>query len=129
MEPWALELADDMWMTMLMSKAVGLAANQVGFDYRMITINGPEFQGLMINPTIEERSKEVFHYMEGCLSMPGYQMDTGKRSKTIKVDYFDLAGAKQTIVLGDMTSVIVQHEIEHLEGIVFTDHLNPAFIK
>ena len=48
-ESWVLELADDMWMTMLMSKAVGLAANQVGMDYNMITVLGPMFEGPMIN--------------------------------------------------------------------------------
>jgi peptide deformylase len=126
MEPWVLQLADDMWMTMLMSKAVGLAANQVGFDYNVITIKGPEFQGPMINPVIEEASKEIFHYQEGCLSMVGYQMDTGKRSKTIKVSYHDLEGKKQTVTLSDMTAVIVQHEIDHLHGHLMTDYLDKS---
>jgi len=123
-ESWVLGLADDMWMTMLVSKAVGLAANQVGMDYRMITINGPQFQGPMINPTIEERSKEVYHFGEACLSVPGYQFDTGKRSKNITVSYFDLAGKRQTTQVNDMTSVIVQHEMDHLNGVVFTDYLD-----
>ena len=126
MEPWVLELADDMWMTMLMSKAVGLAANQVGFDYNVITINGPEFQGPMINPFILEASKEIYHYQEGCLSMVGYSMDTGRRSKTIKVTYFDLEGKRQTITISDITAVIVQHEIDHLFGRLMTDYLEKS---
>jgi len=129
MEPWVLGLADDMWMTMLISKALGLAANQVGFDYNMITINGPEFKGPMINPVIEEKSEEVFHHIEGCLSLPGYELDTGKRSKSIKVRYHDLESIEKTIWLKDVTSVIVQHEIDHLRGIIFLDHLHKDMIK
>ncbi len=124
MESWVLELADDMWMTMLMSKAVGLAANQVGMDYRMITIKGDQFEGLMINPVIESGSEERFHFIEGCLSVPGYEFDTGKRSKSIQVSYFDISGRQQRIQLSDMTAVIVQHEIDHLDGIVFTDYMD-----
>jgi peptide deformylase len=129
MEPWVLILADDMWMTMLMSKAIGLAANQVGYDYNIITINSPEFQGPMINPVVVEKSKEIFHYEEGCLSIPGYQMDTGKRSKTIKIDYHNLAGNKETITLNDMSAVVVQHEMDHLMGILMVDHLDKSLLK
>lgn len=128
-ESWILELANDMWMTMLMAKAVGLAANQVGYDYRMITILGDEFQGPMINPVIEEKSKEVFHFAEGCLSMPGYGMDTGKRSKTIKVKYKELTGKSVTVILNNITAVIVQHEIDHLDGILMTDYLDKGLNK
>lgn len=124
MEPWVLELADDMWMTMLMSRAVGLAANQVGMDYRLITVKGDQFEGPMINPIITSQSDEKFHFEEGCLSVPGYSFDTGKRSKQITVVYFDLSGQQQSVELSDMTAVIVQHEIDHLEGIIFIDYLD-----
>lgn len=129
MEPWVLTLADDMWMTMLMSKAVGLAANQVGYDYRLITIKGTQFQGPMINPVIESKSDEVFHYSEGCLSMTGYEFDTGKRSQAIEVSFTDLTGKLEKITLSDFTAVIVQHEIDHLDGIIMTDYLDPALTK
>ena len=121
-ESWVLDLANDMWMTMLVSKAVGLAANQVGFDYRMITVKGPMFEGPMINPIIEERSDAIFHYPEGCLSIPGYQFDTGKRSQSIKVRYRDIEDNMQTIWLKDVTAVIVQHEIDHLLGVTMLDY-------
>lgn len=124
LERWVMDLADDMWMTMLMAKAVGLAANQVGMDYRMITIKGDQFEGPMINPIIESKSEETFHYIEGCLSVPGYEFDTGKRSKRIIVSYFDLEGKPQKIELTDMTAVIVQHEYDHLEGVIFTDYMD-----
>ncbi len=124
MEHWVFDLANDMWMTMLMSNAVGLAANQVGYDYRMITIRGDEFEGPMINPVIESASEEKFHFIEGCLSMPGYEFDTGKRSKSIKVTYYDLEGKPQVAEVSDMTAVVIQHEIDHLDGIVFIDYLD-----
>ena len=124
MQSWVLELADDMWMTMLMSKAVGLAANQVGMDYRMITVKGDQFEGPMINPVIEEKTVEIFHYEEGCLSLAGYRFDTGQRSKAVKVNYFDLEGKPQSIYLSDMTAVIVQHEVDHLDGVFFTDYMD-----
>jgi len=124
MEHWVLNLADDMWMTMLTSKAVGLAANQVGYDYRMITVKGDQFEGPMINPVIVEKTSEIFHFQEACLSAVGYGFDTGKRSKGITVTYYDLEGKPQAINLTDMTAVIVQHEIDHLEGIVFLDYVD-----
>ena len=129
LEPWILALADDMWMTMLMSKAVGLAANQVGFDYCMITVKDPQFEGPMINPVIEERSEETFHYEEGCLSMPGYRVDIGKRSKAVKVRYTDLTGKVDHIWLINDAAVIVQHEIDHLSGIIFIDHLDKSLAE
>lgn len=126
MESWVLDLANNMWETMLTSKAVGLAANQVGYDYRMITVHTPVFQGPMINPVIEERSQEVFHFPEGCLSLPGYGLDIGKRSRAIKVRYFDLEGKLQVIWMSDETAVVVQHEIDHLDGIMMVDYLEPG---
>jgi peptide deformylase len=126
---WVLGLAEDMWMTMLMSKAVGLAANQVGHDYRMIVVNGESFQGPMINPTIVEKSKYIYHYAEGCLSIPGYAFDTGKRSDAIKVRYTDLAGKDQEEVFLYATAVIIQHEIDHLDGILMSDHSDIDFFS
>jgi peptide deformylase len=122
-ESWVMDLANDMWMTMLASKAIGLAANQVGFDYRMITIKGDQFEGVMINPIIINHSKEVFHFEEGCLSIPGYGFDTGKRSKVVQIEYFDLIGVKNSVTFSDMTAVIAQHEIDHLDAIMMVDYM------
>ena len=124
MEPWVFDLANDMWMTMLTHKAVGLAANQVGYDYCMITINTNDFQGPMINPTVTDKMEEIFHFPEGCLSIPGYGADIGKRSRAIQVKFNDLEGKPQTLWLKDMTAVVVQHEMDHLEGVMFIDHLD-----
>lgn len=123
-EPWVLDLCGDMWATMQSSKAVGLAANQVGYNYRIITIDGPEFSGVMINPTIQEQTEEIFHFMEGCLSIPGVQLDTGNRSKAISINYFDIGGYEKTLWTKDITSVIIQHEVDHLDGKLMTDYLD-----
>lgn len=123
-EPWVLKLADNMWLTMLMAKAVGLAANQVGMDYRLITVRGQQFEGPMINPVIQAKSEELYHYEEGCLSMPGYRFDTGKRSKFIRVGFYDLESTPQIVDLSEETAVIVQHEIDHLDGVMFMDYMH-----
>jgi peptide deformylase len=125
-ESWVFELANDMWTTMLRYGMKGLAANQVGYDYNVIVINGPEFQGPMINPIIRETSKETFLYLEKCLSMPGYEFCTGKRSKTVRVDYHDLIGDHQSAILSDTTAAIVQHQIDHLQGIIMTDYVEKS---
>ena len=128
-DKWVLDLTSDMWLTMLMSKAFGLAANQVGYDYNIISIDGPDFKGPMINPVIVEKSNDVFHFSEGCLSMPGFAVNTGRRSKNIKVNYLDLTGKQETVTLENKTAVIVQHEIDHLRGLIMTDHLNEEMLK
>ena len=129
MESWITDLAADMWQTMLTYRAVGLAANQVGFDYRMITVGSSTFQAVMINPVIEEKSDEIYHFAEGCLSVPGYGIDTGKRSRAIKVKYNDIAGMPQTIWLKDIDAVIVQHEIDHLDGVSMVDYVDRSLLK
>ena len=124
LEAWVLEFGASMWLTMEMANGVGLAANQVGYDYRIIAVKGPEFSGIMINPIITDRSKEIFHLQEGCLSLPGFGIDTGKRSKEITVTYMDLAGDQKILLTKDFTAVIIQHEADHLDGILFTDYLD-----
>jgi len=124
MEPWVMNLCDDMWITMQSRNAVGLAANQVGYNYKIIAIHGPEFSGIMINPTIQEKTEEIFHFMEGCLSIPGIELDTGKRSKAISISYFDMGGVKKILWTKDMTAVIIQHEMDHLAGKLMTDYID-----
>lgn len=123
-EPWVLVLAGDMWDTMKAYKAVGLAGNQVGYDYRIITIDGPEFSGVMINPIIEEKSEEIVHFVEGCLSIPEAGFDTGKRSRAIGVSYYDISGKKQKLWTKEVTAVIIQHEVDHLDGVLMLDYMD-----
>ena len=128
-EDWVIEFSDSLWLTMEIAGGIGLAANQVGYDYKMIAIDGPEFSGIMLNPLIIEKSKEIFHLQEGCLSFPGFGVDTGKRSKEITVTYMDLAGQQKELFTKDLTSVIIQHEIDHLNGVIMIDHLEKDLVN
>ncbi|MEI8090773.1 MAG: peptide deformylase [bacterium] len=110
---------------------VGLAAPQLGKSVRIIATSQWEkgkdrskFIGetMMINPTITQRSKEMFLAEEACLSVPdvyGYV----KRHKGITVEYLDAKGHKQSKKLKDFNATIIQHEIDHLDGILFVDKM------
>lgn len=116
-------LVDDMYETMDVAYGVGLAAPQVGILKRVIVIdnrdeeNGKRFY--MINPEIIEK-EGVEVGMEGCLSVPGKQ-GTVERSKDIKVRYNDLSGEEKIMYAEDFLARIIQHEIDHLDGILYTD--------
>lgn len=115
---------------------VGIAAPQVDVSRRLIAVHvpsadeeddTPEFSAVMINPKIISHSVQqtCLSDGEGCLSVdrevPGYV----PRHKRIKVDYFDLDGNKQSIRLRDFPAIVVQHEIDHLNGIMFYDRIDP----
>jgi len=129
MEMWVFDLANDMWETMLTHKAKGLSANQVGYDYRMITIDSDQFKGPMINPVVVEQSEETYHYQEKCLSFYGYSASIGKRKRAIQVKFNDLEGKPQTVWLKDDAAAIVQHELDHLNGHLMIDHLDQRLLK
>lgn len=117
----------DMIKTMEAEKGVGLAAPQVGRNIRMIVckLNPGEHNEVvvpMINPEILSESKAKQMGEEGCLSLPG---DWGQveRSKSILLRFMNLKGKQQTLELSDFNAVVVQHEIDHLNGVLFTDHV------
>lgn len=116
-------LVEDMYETMDVAYGVGLAAPQVGILKRVIVIdNRDEESGkrfYMINPEIIEK-EGVEVGMEGCLSVPGKQ-GTVERSKDIKVRYNDLSGEEKILEAEDFLARILQHEIDHLDGILYTD--------
>lgn len=118
------KFALSMLTTMKAHNAVGLAANQVGKLLRIITLNTPEFQGVMFNPEIVSKSEEIFNFTEGCLSQKKKFVDTGKRAKTIEVKWQDKSGSYNTKEFSDLTSVVIQHEIDHLNGILMSDYEN-----
>lgn len=111
-----------MLTTMKSHKALGLAANQVGKAICIITINTPDFSGVMFNPEIIERSEEKFRFTEGCLSIKNTFLDLEVRSKTIKVKWQDKDGSYNEKEFNDLTSVVIQHEIDHLLGITMRDY-------
>ncbi|MDD3303526.1 MAG: peptide deformylase [Clostridia bacterium] len=121
-------LAEDMLDTMYANDGVGLAACQVGMLKSMITYDvmyvdekHPRKEPIvMINPKITSRSKSMVLVEEGCLSFPKI-FENVKRHEKITVEYTDLNGKKQVKTVKGMESVVIQHETDHLDGIVFLD--------
>lgn len=110
-------------------EGLGLAAQQVALDIQLLVIN---FQGdpeakdqevVAINPVILD-SKGTVKDREGCLSFPGLFQDI-RRAKTVKVQYYNLAGQVQEMTCTDLAARIWQHEIDHLNGVLFIDKMGP----
>jgi len=136
-------LLDDMLETMYDAPGIGLAAIQLGIPLRIITLDvaprkkSDEEQGeegedvpepepdpiFLINPQILNRSDERSIYEEGCLSIPDYYADV-ERPAFCKVKYLDRKGKEQIMDADKILSTCVQHEIDHLDGILFIDHIS-----
>ncbi|WP_372016842.1 peptide deformylase [Tistrella mobilis] len=123
-------LMDDMLETMYAAEGIGLAAPQVGVLQRVIVIDvcwgreGKEPTPLfMANPEIVWVSDEDKTYEEGCLSLPSHYADV-VRPAAVRVRYLDRDGAVQEIEDDGLLAVCVQHEIDHLDGVLFVDHLS-----
>ena len=117
-----IQLVDDMIMTMQKSEGVGLAAPQVGVSLRVITLQMPDQEPFcIINPEITKRNGEV-ELMEGCLSVPGYQGEV-IRSVSIVAKGLNLKGEKIKIKAGGLLSQAIEHETDHLDGILYIDRL------
>lgn len=122
------ELADDMLDTMYANDGIGLAACQVGMLKRMIVYDvsyidekKPKKEPhVLINPVITDKSKSLVTVEEGCLSFPNL-FDNVVRHEKITVEYTDLEGKKIIKKVKGMEAVCIQHELDHLEGIVFLD--------
>lgn len=124
----------DMFQTMDESDGVGLAAPQVGRNIRVFTVDGSAFEELdpdckgfrkvFINAHILERSGEEIIRNEGCLSVPGIHEDV-KRKDKIRIAYINEKGEQLEEEYSGVKAWIIQHEYDHLEGILFTDHLSP----
>ena len=119
------DLVKNMYKTLYFSNGIGLAAVQVGVLKRVFVVDVPDSgKYTMINPVITERSNKTSIYEEGCLSLPGIAHDV-ERSNSIVVEYLDLNGEKQKLEASGLLATCIQHEYDHLEGILFIDRLNP----
>jgi peptide deformylase len=120
-------LADDMFETMHASKGVGLAATQVDVHERLIVMDTSELHNtpvVLINPEIIWRSPEMMVAEEGCLSVPQI-FDDVERHARVTVRALDRDGQTFEMTVDEMTSVCVQHEMDHLLGKVFVEYLSP----
>jgi peptide deformylase len=117
-----------MFRRMRESRGVGLAAPQVGLNRRILVLNptGEEADDLvLVNPTITRFAGEPALFDEGCLSFPGIFAQV-RRPERCSVAAFDLSGNRVELELDGFTSRIVQHEHDHLEGILLVDRMSPA---
>ena len=115
----------DMFETMYEAPGIGLAATQVNFHQRIIVIDVSEQCNepiCLINPEIIEKSGEI-QWEEGCLSVPDYYENV-IRANDIKVQALNQNGETFELEASEMLSVCIQHEIDHLDGILFIDHLS-----
>lgn len=113
-------LLDAMWDTMKASHGVGLAANQVGFQFAMFVMEGPEEEKVyLVNPKIKSKSTAPANLREGCLSAPGEFLIRPDRAIWVEVEFQDELGENKKRVFKGINAVCVQHEMEHLEGISF----------
>jgi peptide deformylase len=121
-------VVEAMFECMARSKGVGLAAPQVGLRQRILVLNptGEPADALaLINPTIVERTGAQVLHEEGCLSFPGIYAEI-ERPEACRVEAFDLAGEPLKLEATGFQSRIIQHEYDHLEGVLLVDRMSPA---
>ena len=119
-------IIEQMFFTMYKEKGIGLAATQVNIHKRIIVIDVSENKDkkiFLINPEIISLSDDIDTMEEGCLSVPGFY-ETVSRPKTIKVSSLDYDGKKIEIEANGLLSTCIQHEIDHLNGKLFVDHIS-----
>ena len=119
------KIYDEMCILMNNEKGIGLAAPQIGINERFFISkdfsNDSDKTIIFINPEIIE-ADDIVESKEGCLSIPGHY-DYVKRNNRILVSYFDLSGKNEKKEFSDMQSIVFQHELDHLDGILFPDRL------
>ena len=134
------ELIANMWETMYAANGVGLAAPQIGLSIRVFVIDASPFvdeenmsvkeietintfKKVFINPKIISEEGNLWDFNEGCLSIPDVREDVSRKEK-ININFFDENFVPQKLKLNGLAARVVQHEFDHIEGVLFTDHLS-----
>ena len=134
-------LIANMWETMYAASGVGLAAPQVGLSLRLFVVDASpfaedddleeheraqlkDFKQVFINPVIEEESGEAWAFTEGCLSLPAIREDVS-RQEHLTILYTTEKGEVKTERYSGLAARVIQHEYDHIEGVLFTDKLSP----
>lgn len=131
------KLIEDMFETMYNASGVGLAAPQIGKSIRVFIVDAEPFaegddgdpscvgfKRVFINPIIFEEEGEEWSFAEGCLSIPGVREDVSRKPK-LKIEYYDQNWELWEEELDGFPARVVQHEYDHIEGVLFTDKINP----
>ena len=138
--PKLRDLLKNMWKTMYSANGVGLAAPQIGLSIRIFIIDTfpfseqeelskkesselVSFKKVFINPKIVEQNGNDWDFNEGCLSIPDIREDVS-RKESIKISFLDENFISKELILKGIRARVVQHEYDHLDGILFTDHLS-----
>ncbi len=127
-----IKLRDDMFETMYEASGIGLAAPQIGKSIRMFVVDGSlldeegmdTFKKVFINPEIVWEKGEKWDFEGGCLSIPGIREEISRHSK-IQINYLDENFEEHEEEFDGMKARIIQHEYDHIDGILFTDYLTP----
>ncbi|NIP60801.1 MAG: peptide deformylase [Gemmatimonadetes bacterium] len=127
------ELVRDMFETMYHADGIGLAAPQIGVSLRLFVIDVPEdhvergqeaFRAAVVNPRVVEVAEETEKAPEGCLSIPGLE-GVVERPSGVVIEAFDPEGEPMRIEAGGLVARALQHEIDHLDGVLFIDRVSP----
>ncbi len=121
-------LMDDMLETMYNAKGIGLAAIQIGIPKRIIVLDISKEENdktpmFFVNPVVKNKNIELSTYEEGCLSVPNQFAEIDRPSEC-KVEYLDYNGEKKFLEAKGLLATCIQHEMDHLEGILFIDYLS-----
>ena len=137
------QLSEDMFETMYNAKGVGLAGPQVGINLRIFVVDGRpfnegedmeerdkdpsliDFKQVFINADILDEKGKEWAFEEGCLSIPDIREDV-YRPEFVTINFFDENWVEHTKTYEGLAARIIQHEYDHIDGILFTDHLNPV---
>ncbi|WP_422360811.1 peptide deformylase [Reichenbachiella sp.] len=127
-----IKLKDDMFETMYEASGIGLAAPQIGKSIRMFVVDGSpleeegmeNFKKVFINPEIVWEEGDKWNFEEGCLSIPGIREEISRLAK-LRINYLDENFVEHEEEFDGMKARIIQHEYDHIDGILFTDYLSP----
>lgn len=132
--PGLQELINNMYETMYESNGVGLAAPQIDKSIRLFVVDASpfkeddsklaDFKKVFINPIILQEEGDDWDFNEGCLSIPGIREDI-KRKEKLVIEYYDENFELKEEAYDGLAARIIQHEYDHIEGILFTDRINP----
>jgi peptide deformylase len=137
------KLSEDMFQTMYQARGVGLAAPQIGLNIRLFVVDSSPldddddddneaknpgrkftpFKKIFVNPTILDETGDEWGYEEGCLSIPGIRSEV-QRPEKIKIHYFDENWVEYTEEYDGMKARVIQHEYDHIEGVLFIEYLS-----
>jgi len=125
------QISADMFDTMYYANGVGLAAPQIGLSIRVFVVDAGQmddealkgFKKVFVNPTIIEETGENWTYEEGCLSIPQVRAEVSRKS-IVKIHYFDENWNEFTHIFDGMAARVIQHEYDHLEGVLFIDKIS-----